>query len=80
MIHELVHETINIKGWDIVGSIDWTVGKETELPFEKPQPDKNIRYIDGVDKAGTKIMCIGEVVDGTVVDVFFDYLIAKYNN
>jgi len=78
MKHELVHETVNIKGWNICGSIDWTIGKETELPFEKPQPDKNIRYINGVDKAGTKIMCIGEVVDGTVVDVFFKYLIAKY--
>ena len=71
---ELVHETVNIKGWDICGSIDWTIGKETELPFEKPQPDKNIRYIDGVDKAGTKIMCIGEVVDGTVVDVYWAYI------
>ena len=30
MIHELVHETVNIKGWDIVGPIDWTIGKETE--------------------------------------------------
>ena len=27
-----------------------------------------------------QVSCIGEVVDGTVVDVFFDYLIAKYNN
>jgi len=25
-------------------------------------------------------MCIGEVADGTVVDVFFDYLIGKYDN
>ena len=79
MIHELVHETVNIKGWDIVGSIDWTIGKETELPFEDHQPNKDLHYIDGVDKAGTKIMCIGEVVDGTIVDVFFKYLIAKYN-
>ena len=40
---------------------------------------KTLHYINGVDKAGTKIMCIGEVVDGTIVDVFFKYLIAKYN-
>ena len=79
MIHELVHETINIKGWDIVGPIDWTIGDETELPFEDHQPDKTLHYINGVDKAGTTIMCIGEVVDGVVVDVFFKYLIAKYN-
>ena len=79
MIHELVNETVNIKGWDIVGPIDWTIGKETELPFEDHQPNKDLHYIDGVDKAGTKIMCIGEVVDGTIVDVFFKYLIAKYN-
>ena len=32
----LVYETINIKGWNICGSIDWTIGKETELPFEEP--------------------------------------------
>ena len=29
----LVNETVNIKGWDIVGSVDWKIGKETELPF-----------------------------------------------
>ena len=33
MVHELVYETVNIKGWDIVGSVDWKIGKETELPF-----------------------------------------------
>ena len=79
MIHELVHETVNIKGWDIVGSVDWKIGKETELPFEDHQPDKDLYYIEGVDKAGTLVSCIGEVVDGTVVNVFFDYLIAKYS-
>ena len=80
MIHELVHETVNIKGWDIVGagSIDWTIGKETELPFEDHQPGKTLHYIEGYDKAGTLVSCIGVVVDGVVVDVFFDYLIAKY--
>ena len=78
MVHELVHETVNIKGWDIVGSVDWKIGKETELPFEDHQPDKTLHYIDGYDKAGTLVSCIGEVVDGTVVDVFFKYLIAKY--
>ena len=79
MVHELVYETVNIKGWDIVGSIDWKIGKETELPFEDHQPDKTLHYINGYDKAGTKFMCIGEVVDGVVVNVFFDYLIGKYN-
>ena len=79
MKHKLVYETINIKGLDIVGPINWTIGDETELPFEDHQPDKTLHYINGYDKAGTKIMCIGEVVDGTVVDVFFKYLIAKYN-
>ena len=34
---------------------------------------------EGYDKAGTLVSCIGEVVDGTVVNVFFDYLIAKYS-
>ena len=80
MVHELVHETINIKGWDIVGagSIDWKIGGKTELPFEDHQPDKTLHYIDGYDKAGTLVSCIGEVVDGVVVDVLFKYLIAKY--
>ena len=79
MVHELVHETVNIKGWDIVGSVDWKIGKETELPFEDHQPDKDLYYIEGVDKAGTLVWCIGEVVNGEIVDVFFKYLIAKYN-
>ena len=79
MVHELVHETVNIKGWDIYGPVNWKIGKETELPFEDHQPDKTLHYINGVDKAGTKILCIGEVVDGTVVDVFFVFLIAKYS-
>ena len=35
---------------------------------------KTLHYINGVDKVGTKILCIGEVVDGVVVDVFFKYL------
>ena len=65
---ELVHETVNIKGWDMVGPVDWKIGEKTELPFDDHQPDK----------AGTKFMCIGEIVDGVVVDVFFDYLIARY--
>ena len=77
---ELVHETYQIKGWDIVGPIRWTeIGNETELPFEDHQPDKTLHYINGYDKAGTRVSCIGEVVDGTVVNVFFDYLIAKYD-
>ena len=76
---ELVYETITIKGWDIVGSVDWKIGDETELPFEDHQPDKTLHYINGFDKAGTNFMCIGEVVDGVVVDVYFDYLIGKYN-
>ena len=80
MVHELVHETVNIKGWDIVGSVDWKIGKETELPFEDHQPDKTLHYIEGYDKAGTLVSCIGEVVDGTVVDVFFKYLIANASN
>ena len=76
---ELVHETVNIKGWDIVGSVDWKIGKETELPFEDHQPDKTLHYINGYDKARTRVIFIGEVVEGTVVNVFFDYLIAKYS-
>ena len=52
MIHELVHETVNIKGWDIVG-VDWKIGDETELPFEDHQPDKTLHYINGYDSAGT---------------------------
>jgi len=74
---ELVHETVNIKGWDMVGSVDWKIGDETELPFEDHPGE--LHYINGIDKAGTKFMCIGEVVDGTVVNVFFDYLIGKYS-
>ena len=31
MKHKLVHETLNIKGWNIVGSVNWKIGKETEL-------------------------------------------------
>ena len=29
MVHELVHETVNVKGWDICGPIDWEIGEET---------------------------------------------------
>ena len=76
---ELVHETVNIKGWDMVGPVDWKIGEKTELPFDDHQPDKTLHYIEGHDKAGTLVSCIGEVVDGTVVNVFFDYLIAKYS-
>ncbi len=78
MKHKLVHETINIKGWDMVGSVDWKIGEKTELPFEDHQPDKTLHYINGYDTVGTKFMCIGEVVDGVVVDVFFKYLLGKY--
>ena len=78
MVHELVHETVKIKGWDICGPISWEIGGKTELPFDDHQPDKTLHYISGVDKAGTKILCIGEVVDGVVVDVLFKYLIPKY--
>ena len=74
---ELVHETVNIKGWDMVGSVDWKIGDETKLPFEDHPGE--LHYINGIYKAGTKFMCIGEVVDGTVVNVFFDYLIGKYS-
>ena len=45
MKHELVHETINIKGWDIVGSVNWKIGKKTELE----DPTKTFHYIDGVE-------------------------------
>ena len=71
----LVHETVNIKGWDICGPVDWKIGDETELPFEDHQPDKTLHYIEGYDKAGTLVSCIGEVVDGTVVNVFLGYQI-----
>ena len=79
MKHTLVHETVNIKGWDICGSVDWKIGDKTELPFEDHQPDKTLHYIEGFDTVGTKFMCIGEVVDNTVVNVFFDYLIGNYS-
>ena len=49
------------------------------ITFEDHQPNKTLHYINGYDKAGTKFMCIGEVVDGTVVNVFFDYLIGNYS-
>ena len=82
MIHELVHETININGWDIVGSVDWKIGDRTELPFqnkhEEHNQNKDFHYIEGLDKAGTRVMCIGEVVNNKIVDVLFKYLIAKY--
>ena len=81
MVHDLVHETYQIKGWNIVGPISWTeIGDETELPFEDHRPGKRLHYITGFDKAQTKFMCIGEIQYGQVKDVFFDYLIAKYNN
>ena len=79
MIHELVHETVNIKGWDVVGSVDWKIGKETELPFEEHNPNKDFHYIEGFDKAGTSFMCIGEVVNNEIVDVLLKYLIGKIN-
>ena len=75
MKHELVHETVNIKGWDMVPLIeDW---RKTELPFDD-HIKKTLHYINGYDTVGTKFMCIGEVVDGVVVDVFLDYLLEKY--
>ena len=69
MKHELVYETVNIKGWDIVGPINWKIGKETELPFEDHQPDKTLHYINGYDKAGTSVSCIGEVVDLSLIHI-----------
>ena len=47
MIHELVHETVNIKGWDICGPISWEIDEETELPFDEHNPNKNFHYIEG---------------------------------
>ena len=78
MIHELVHETVNIKGWDICGPISWEIGEETELPFDEHNPNKDFHYIEGFDTVGTKFMCIGEIVDDEVFDVLFNYLIGKY--
>ena len=66
MKHELVHETVNIKGWDMVGSVEHN-------------QNKDFHYIEGLDKAGTRVMCIGEVVNNKIVDVLFKYLIAKYS-
>ena len=71
----LVHETINIKGWNIVGSVNWKIGKKTELD----DPKKTFHYIEGFDKAGTLCHCIGEVVDGQIYNVLFEYLMAKEN-
>ena len=73
----LVYETVNIKGWDIVGSVDWKIGKKTELPFEE-HPGR-LHYVTGFDKAQTKFMCIAEIEFGQVKNVFWDYLIGKYN-
>ena len=43
---ELVHETWKIKGWNIVGSIDWMeIGDETGLPFEDHPGE--LHYING---------------------------------
>ena len=78
MVHELVHETINIKGWDMVGPVGWEIGEKTELPFDEHNPDKTLHYIEGYDTVGTFFFCIGEVINGTVVDVLFKYLIGKY--
>ena len=76
MKHELVHETVNIKGWDMVVLL---IGRlEKKLNYHLMTiPDKTLHYINGYDTVGTKFMCIGEVVDGVVVDVFFDYLLGK---
>ena len=35
----------------MVGSINWKIGDETELPFEDHQPNKTLHYINGYDKA-----------------------------
>ena len=81
MKHKLVHETINIKnqynfkGWNIVGSVNWKIGKKTELD----DPNKTFHYIEGFDKAGTLCHCIGEVVNGQIYNVLFEYLMAKEN-
>ena len=75
MKHTLVHETINIKGWNIVGSVNWKIGKKTELD----DPNKTFHYIKGFDKAGTLCHCIGEVVNGQIYNVLFEYLMAKEN-
>ena len=78
MKHELVHETYQIKGWDIVGVIKWTeIGDETELPFEDHQPDKRLHYVTGFDKANTKFMCIAEIEFCQVKNLYWDYLIGK---
>jgi len=75
----LVHETYQIKGWDVVGPINWIeIGDETGLPFE--EHCGRIHYITGFDKANTKFMCIGEIQYGQVKSVFWEYLIGKYNN
>ena len=75
---KLVHETYQIKGWDIVGGIRWTeIGDETELPFEDHQPDKRLHYVTGFDKANTKFMCIAEIEFCQVKNVFWEYLIGK---
>ena len=75
---ELVHETYQIKVWDVVGVIKWTeIGDETELPFEDHQPDKRLHYVTGFDKANTKFMCIAEIEFCQVKNLYWDYLIGK---
>ena len=56
------------------------IGNETELPFEDAQPDKRLHYVTGFDKANTKFMCIAEIEFCQVKNVFWDYLLGKYNN
>ena len=48
------------------------------LSHEEHNQNKDFHYIEGLDKAGTRVMCIGEVVNNKIVDVLFKYLIAKY--
>ena len=80
MKHKLVHETINIKGWDM-DIVILSIGRLVRKPNYHSKTINLIRhYIISTDMitVGTKFMCIGEVVDGVVVDVFFKYLLGKY--
>ena len=69
MKHKLVHETINIKGWDMVGNVIWKIGEKTELPFDDHKPNKTLHYINGYDKVCTRFMCIGEIVDLSLIHI-----------
>mgnify|MGYP003681277933 FL=1 len=69
---------IKIDCWDVYGHIVWEkIGEKTELPFFDHQPDKELAYIRGHDLAGQSFTCIGEIVDGEIVDIYEKYMVGN---